>query len=462
LVGRTADVELVDTEHFPYLNNLISLIEKIAKDKSLTEAQKKELERLTTALDWKENNAAERRFIARLQRLREGLGTLSIQPGEAWSDQALADLTAMKAKQRAAWTALILHCQEAAGSQPSAKWLAAVKLLLDEVGTTDFKKYVQAWFALVDKPRTQVIERWSRYHPNPNLLIIEPHAEILKGLAWCCGQFEDRDLARALTALALSAYRKVPGIGPRAVKIGNACITALGMMPGLDPVGQLALIKARVKFRPAQKGIDKAFTVAAEQAGVPREDLEEMSVPTYGLTEVGRLEESLGDFTAQLKVAGNGSSQLLWMKSDGKLQKSVPAAVVKHHAEELKDLKGAAKDLQKMLPAQRERLDSLYRFQKSWPLATWRERYLDHPLVGIFARRSSGFFLRLRKRTPASGTMASSLVQTTSRWTWETKLRLPSGTRSGGRSMKCSPGVIGSTGIRCASPSSKHIARSMS
>jgi hypothetical protein len=40
-----------------------------------------------------------------------------------------------------------------------------------------------------------------------------------------------------------------------------------------------------------------------------------------------------------------------------------------------------------MLPAQRERLDGLFLAQKSWPLAVWRERYLDHPLVGVLARR---------------------------------------------------------------------------
>ena len=40
-----------------------------------------------------------------------------------------------------------------------------------------------------------------------------------------------------------------------------------------------------------------------------------------------------------------------------------------------------------MLPAQRERIDSLFLLQKRWPLETWRQRYLDHPLVGTIARR---------------------------------------------------------------------------
>ena len=40
-----------------------------------------------------------------------------------------------------------------------------------------------------------------------------------------------------------------------------------------------------------------------------------------------------------------------------------------------------------MLPAQRERLDNLFLKRKAWPLDLWRERYLDHPLVGTLARR---------------------------------------------------------------------------
>jgi hypothetical protein len=383
--------------NFPYLNNLITLIEKPAAQKGLVDSLKKELGRLAKALDWGDNNAVERKLIARLDRLREGFGALPIQPGEAWSDRALADLTAMKEKQRNAWSALITHCQAASAAQPAGKWLDAVQSLLRAVGREEFKKRVLTWFPLVDKPRTHVIERWSRYQPNPNLLIIDPHAEILKGLAWCCGGVEDRAVARALTAMALSAYRKVPGLGPRAVKIGNASITALGMMPGLDALGQLALLKVRVKFRPAQKGIEKAFTVAAERARVKRDDLEEMSVPAYGLTDVGCMEESFGDFTAQFKVAGDGSSESVWVKRGGKPQKSVPATVAKNHAEALNDLKTAAKDIQKMLPAQRERLDSLYRLQKSWPLETWRERYLEHPLVGILAHRLIWTFTTLKK-----------------------------------------------------------------
>ena len=41
----------------------------------------------------------------------------------------------------------------------------------------------------------------------------------------------------------------------------------------------------------------------------------------------------------------------------------------------------------KRYPAQRDRIEDLYLEQKSWTYPSWRERYLDHPVVGTLARR---------------------------------------------------------------------------
>lgn len=158
-------------------------------------------------------------------------------------------------------------------------------------------------------------------------------------------------------------------------------------MPNPHAVGQLAYLKARIKLASAQKEIDKALTAAAKRLGIPREEVEEMAVPTYGLTDIGHLSESIGDFTAELTITPAGKCEILWRKAGGKLQKSIPAAIKAEHPEELKDLKSTAKDIEKMLPAQRDRIDSLFLEQKTWPADVWRERYLDHPLTGVIARR---------------------------------------------------------------------------
>ncbi|MFL5340152.1 MAG: DUF4132 domain-containing protein [Gemmataceae bacterium] len=308
-----------------------------------------------------------------------------VVPGEAWSDAAIADFAAMKAKPRGAWNALLLHCETGGKGKFTDRWRADAEPLIAAVSFESLKDRALRWFPLVDKPRTVPHERHSRWEPDLDQLIIPPHVELLRGLAWCCGFTEDADLARAVAKLAVSAYRKIPQKGPRLVSLGNACVTALGLMPGLAPIGQLAILKVKVKFGTAQKEIEKAFNFSAQREGLPRDEIEELAVPAYGLEEVGALREALGGYQVELLVDGS-SAALHWSK-DGKPLKSAPAAAKKDFPAECKELAAAVKDINAMLPAQRERLDTMYLAQKTWPLAVWKERYLDHPLVGTIARR---------------------------------------------------------------------------
>lgn len=368
------------------LSGIVKAIENVNSQTPLERAVRVSVEKMLANIrrEWDQRDF--RKFTERLENVLGSAPEIPLKKGEAWSDAALADLQKLGQSKAAAWTELIVHCQGASQGKPSKKWLDMARALVEAVNGEDFKRRLLDWFPLVDKPRTDVVESWSEWSPNPNLMIIDLHADILKGLVWCCSLFEDPELARTLTALAISAYKKVPGVGPRAVKVGNACVYALGTMPGMDGVAQLAILKVRVKFGTAQKGIEKALVATAERVGIPREELEEMSVPAYGLTEVGMRTETLGDFKAELRVAGR-KSELHWFKPDGKEQKTVPKAVKEDFGDELKELKQAAKDIEKMLPAQAARIEQTYLQQKEWSFPIWSERYLDHPLVGTLARR---------------------------------------------------------------------------
>lgn len=313
--------------------------------------------------------------------------SLPLAAGEAWSDAVISYLSSANSNHAAVWRSAIEHCLAATASEPSNKWLAAAAEKITAVGLDEFKQRLREWVPLVDERRTQEVPWVYRRDPDPNELIVEPNATALKGLAWMMGGPVDAELPRLLTILALTSYRKPKFSGPRLLKVGNACVYSLSAMPGLDGVGQLALLKARVKSPIVQKMLEKALNATAERLNIPREEIEEMAVPAYGLTGVGVCEEAMGEFAVRLTVAADGSAELVWLKPDAKPQKSVPAAVKASHAEELKELQAAAKDIQRMLPAQRERLDSLFLAQKSWPSAVWRERYRDHPLVGVLARR---------------------------------------------------------------------------
>ena len=160
-----------------------------------------------------------RRWILRFKELMgDNEVSLPIQNGDVWADAALSELRTLDAKTQTAWGELLLNCLRTTGSSPSGRWLKGAEKHLETIGVVNFFKSLVRWFALVDKPREAATHRY-----DSRLTFISVNVDILKGLAWLCSKTDDPEIARALSALAVSAYKKIPGVGPRAAKAGNVC-----------------------------------------------------------------------------------------------------------------------------------------------------------------------------------------------------------------------------------------------
>lgn len=329
------------------------------------------------------------------RRIGSEVVAVPLRVGEAWCDRAIAELGIMPQAEKIAWVALLLACWRSDGSKPNKTWWATVEPSIAQIGVEPLQQRLALWLSLVAQPRTSpvdprymnVMEGYSHSEGAKNdyaMYLI--NVAILKGLCWASSRYPSPEIVRGLAVVALGAFRKVPGVGPVCIRLGNAALWALGDIADVESTMQLARLKAKVKLPSAQKSIAKALTTTAKKAGVSLEELEELSVPDFGFTAVGQRREVLGDAVAELIVLGNQAT-LNWFTAEGKPQKSVPKAVKDSHGEVLKDLKQTLKDIQELLPAQRDRLEALYLARKTWPLSDWRERYLDHPLVGTLARR---------------------------------------------------------------------------
>jgi hypothetical protein len=134
------------------------------------------------------------------------------------------------------------------------------------------------------------------------------------------------------------------------------------------------------------QAVDAAIEDAADRLGIPRLEFEERVVPAFGLDRNGRRNVPIGDHTAELALGTDGGCALRFRTPAGRAVKSVPAAVKRDHPRELAELKQAVKDIKAMAAAQRIRLERLLLDDRSWPDATWRERYVEHGLVGPLAR----------------------------------------------------------------------------
>src|SRR5262249_33915717 len=110
-------------------------------------------------------------------------------------------------------------------------------------------------------------------------------------------------------------------------------------------------------------------------------------LPDYGFDSDGRAEVAVGPATAVLSVTDANTLETTWRGADGAPLKGPPAEVKANHADALKELKAQAKEIGETLKSQCARLERIYLDEREWPLALWRERYLDQPLVAKMARR---------------------------------------------------------------------------
>lgn len=308
----------------------------------------------------------------RIDLLVHGRHEKPVEAVSGWSRQVLRDAGA--SPKQVAWRRLLLHARSLTQSTPPGKWRKEAAACVEDVGREEFLESARRWLALGPMPGMGTA-----------LQVPEEEADYQKGLVWTLGALGDASLAPALADFAIACFRKIPQIGAVSHRVGNACVNALAAMPGLEAVTQMTRLSMRVKYDVARRLIEKALAEAAERNHVGRDDLEAMSVPSYGLTLAGSRVETLGSCQAELSIE-NAEALLTWTR-DGKPLKAPPAEVKTDHAEALADLKKIQKELQAVLSTQRLRLERQLLSDGWCRFDCWRDWYLNHPVTSVFARR---------------------------------------------------------------------------
>ena len=81
-------------------------------------------------------------------------------------------------------------------------------------------------------------------------------------------------------------------------------------------------------FKTTLKEIEKALENAAQRQGISKADLEELSIPTCGLEQVGAADIKFGDTRAELRVV-NSDVVLTWFDAKNKILKNPPSSLKK-------------------------------------------------------------------------------------------------------------------------------------
>ncbi len=346
------------------------------------------------------------------ERIKKMLATekspAAIEPGEAWADTALQDLQSMILDERVVWAEILHHAWSANGSKPSKKWLKEAERLVGQCGKQVFTDKLGKWLPLMSQPRTQPKGRQA-WEKDPTGMFSNNTAQILRGLIWMGATIDDPTVCRMLGDTAEICFKKIRDVGPRCPKVGNACLYSLSVLPGPEAVAQLSRLKTKVKHASSRRMTDKALGAVASRSGLSGAELEEISVPTFGLGSGGCSTRKLGRYTAQISVSGTGDVDLVWFQNDSKGQKSIPTEIRQEWATELKELQQAVKELRGMLPVQRDRIERLLMSERQWVMPAWRERYLNHPLIGVLSRRLIWHF-RLGNRSSSGAWLDGRIV----------------------------------------------------
>ena len=315
--------------------------------------------------------------------------TITIDNKDDWGFFAGELLAGYQEPERSAWIAVLAHAATAeSGAKPSAKWLKEGDAVMTPLGAERFRSLAAQWFTLLDRP-TRGVERqsggdWPQMVPST--IVVEKNSTLLRGLAWLCSRHDHPDVSQMLGDAAVQCFRKIPNIGARSTRGGNACVWALGELPGMHAAAQLQRLEQRIKYQEAQRLINAAFVRSAERAGLSRDDLDDLAVPAFDLAD-GRIHRTVGSYQCEVSISGATGVQVQWTAPDGQPRAAEPAALKREHAAELKAVKRQAEELKTVLVTQARRLEHGYLTGRTWTLDGWRQRLLDHPLLGHIARR---------------------------------------------------------------------------
>ncbi|GAA4027979.1 hypothetical protein GCM10022247_61170 [Allokutzneria multivorans] len=293
-------------------------------------------------------------------------------PGEAWADQAIAEVAALPPEHARHWEDLLRHALALVASRPARTWRTRARELLDALGADEVTARTDGW-----------LSTFATAPPGSADGRTEHNDSALRGLLWLRAVADERTAdPRLLGAVVESAL----GGRPRRARVASAAVQVLSTVDGEPALAEIARLANRVSHKPTLRMLDRVLAVKADVLGVSRGEIDEIAVPRFDFTATGHGSRAIGDAQVELTVEPSGV-RTRWRDHDGMATKSVPASVRAEHADELRELRAFVKDVNTTLAEQKTRLERLFAEHRVWHFEQWRERYLDHPVVGTIARR---------------------------------------------------------------------------
>ncbi|MFY0673332.1 MAG: DUF4132 domain-containing protein [Bacteroidia bacterium] len=278
------------------------------------------------------------------------------------------------------------------GSKPTKRFINTVAKLQESIRPDKYRKIAQELLqiplnrAFVEETTTH--EHAGRsYEYTHTSYLCNPSQTFIKGLVWTMERYSDKETIRLLSKLTEKSYSKIPGQGPAAASIGNACVMVLGNMRGKDGLGALSTLKLKLRQNNIKKIIDKHLNAGAKKYNVSVEELKEMAIPDFKLVN-GKKIIAFDEYNLQVWIEASKVKKQFF-KADGQPMKSTPSAVKNNalHSSKLKKIQKEIKEIQKVYSAQKQRIDNQFILNRTWDMASFKKFYINHGLVNPIASK---------------------------------------------------------------------------
>ncbi|MEO1259934.1 MAG: DUF4132 domain-containing protein [Bacteroidota bacterium] len=263
------------------------------------------------------------------------------------------------------WHDLMHHLIECKGSKkPNKKWLEELKEKINGIGIDRYFRELGAMMAPSLKE-----EFW----------FIETYRTTIKGVIWSCSHYPSDESFTIIKSIVESAYKKIPGIGPKSAAVGNLGISALVATGDERAFGLLNLMRNKSKYQRYIKTIDKALEKFQEFSDVDAEVLADRTIPSFNFESGEKTIQINKEISVVFRIKKRALSKK-WIVNGKELSKA-PDILKTSLKKEEKEIAAEFKRINSLLKDIRSRVKTYWLYDRKWTFAEWEKNLSRHPLI---------------------------------------------------------------------------------
>lgn len=271
---------------------------------------------------------------------------------------------------REQWRRLFEACRRPPPARPTRNWIDAMRPCIAAIGPDAYRGTLL--------PGLAGDGAW------PDIVAFGPG--LARHLVWGLGLvMRPGDIA----AVERAAHDRMtrPHAHAGSGRLVAACAQALALAGGDDAFAALVRLCRDSPRRGHRRQFETLLRHGARARGFDVDELIERTIPDGGFDGAGRRGFALGAWRAEMRLGDDGRAALVWHPPDGTApRRALPAPLRARHADALVGIRDTLDATRRLLGEQRERIERLYLADRHWPIATWRERYLEQPVLAALAR----------------------------------------------------------------------------